>query len=80
MTILNLFWFQQATTAQPLEELAPLTHRGRKRRVPPTKPDLMGMVPEVVLVTDLKGGASEEPLLEAELLEGWVPPEGMTQV
>lgn len=40
----------------------------------------MGVIPKVVTVADLEGGATEERLLEAELPEGWVPPEAMTQV
>lgn len=42
------------------------------------EPDLMGMVLKVVVVIDLEGGTNKEPLLEAELPKGWVPPEGMT--
>lgn len=63
---------------QPIDEPAPLVQRGRKRRVPPAEPNLMGMIPEVVPVTDLKGGVGEELLPGAELPEGWVPPKGMT--
>lgn len=48
--------------------------------MPLTKPDLMGMVPEAMTVTSLGGEASEMPLPEAELLEGWLPPDGVTQV
>lgn len=40
----------------------------------------MGMVPEVVVVTDPKGWASEELLPKAKLLERWVPPKRMTHV
>lgn len=37
------------------------------------------MVLEAVIVIGLKDGASEVPLPEVEILEGWVPLEGMTQ-
>lgn len=40
----------------------------------------MDVVPEVVTMTGLGGEASEVPLPEVELPEGWVPPEGVTQV
>lgn len=31
-------------------------------------------------MTDLDGGASEEPLPDVELPVGWVPPKALTQV
>lgn len=31
-------------------------------------------------MTNFEGGVSDEPLPEAEVLEGWVPLEAMTQV
>lgn len=40
----------------------------------------MGMVLEVVIVTSLGGEVHEVPLPEVELLEGWVPLEGVAQV
>lgn len=40
----------------------------------------MGLIPEVIPVTDLDGGVTEEPLPEAEIPKGWMLPEVMTQV
>jgi len=34
----------------------------------------MDMIPKVVPIADLEGGVIEEPLTEAKLPEGWVPP------
>lgn len=48
--------------------------------MPPTEPDLMGLILEVVVVTELEGGVIEESLPEVETLASWVPPEAMTQV
>lgn len=38
------------------------------------------MVLEVVTMTILESGVSEEPLPEVELPKGWVPPKVMTHV
>lgn len=40
----------------------------------------MGMVPEVVTMTGLGGKISKVLLPVAELLKGWVPLKGVTQV
>lgn len=56
----------------------PPTKRGRKRKAPVVEPDLVGVIPEVVIVTNLEGKVSEEPLLDVELLEEWVPLEIVT--
>lgn len=40
----------------------------------------MGLILEVMPVTDLEGGVIEEPLPKAELPKSWVPPEVMTKV
>ena len=40
----------------------------------------MGPMPEVVTLPGVGGQISEVPLPEVELLKGWVPPEGVTQV
>lgn len=40
----------------------------------------MGLIPKVVPVTNLKGEVTEEPLPKAEIPEGWMSPEVMTQV
>lgn len=48
--------------------------------MPPTEPDLLGLIPEVVPMTDLEGGVIKEPLLEAETPTSWMPPKAMTQV
>lgn len=69
----------QGTTCR-VEEPTPPTRSGRKRKVIPAEPDLVGIVPKVVTMTDLEGGVSEEPLPKAELPEGWVPPKMVTQV
>lgn len=78
LMIFGFVWLYQATEAQPIEEPAPPTRRGRKRKALAAEPDLVGMVPEVVIVTNLEGGVNEEPLPNAELPEGWVPLEGVT--
>lgn len=44
------------------------------------KPDLLGLIPKVALVTNLKGGVIEEPLPEAETPASWLPPKAVTQV
>lgn len=49
-------------------------------RVPSAEPNLMGMMLEMVVVTDPGGRANEELLPEVELPEDWVPPKKMTQV
>lgn len=38
---------------------------GGRGGFPPIEPYLVGLIPEVVLVTDLEGGVTEEPLPEA---------------
>lgn len=43
------------------------TRRERKRQVFVMEPDLVGVIPEVVTVTNLKGRVIEEPLPNAEL-------------
>jgi len=45
----------------------PPTRRGRKRKAPVVEPNLVGVIPEVVTVTNLEGRVSEEPLPDAEL-------------
>lgn len=48
--------------------------------MPPTEPDLIGLIPKVVVMTDFEGGVIEEPLPEAETLASWVPPKTVSQV
>lgn len=76
----NLFGFSRQLTHSPQRNSHLLPGGiGRGRFLPP-EPDLVGMVPEVVTLTNVGGGVSEEPLPKAELPEGWVPSEMVTHV
>lgn len=46
--------------------------------MPPIEPDLMGLIPKVVVVTDLEGGVTEEPLPEAKTPTSSVPSKVVT--
>ncbi len=63
LTCLILSGSRGPTTDEPV----PPTRRGRKRKAHMVELDLVGVILEVVTVTDLKGRVSEEPLLDVEL-------------
>lgn len=75
-----LVWFYQAAEARLIDEPTLPTRKGKKRTALVVEPDLVGVIPETVIVTNLKGRVSEESLPNVELPGEWVPPETMTLV
>lgn len=45
----------------------PPTKSERKRKALMVEPNMVGVIPQVVMVTDLEGGVSEEPSPDVEL-------------
>lgn len=64
--------------ATPQEGEAPaLSRRRRERRASSEQvsvKSLLGVLPSLVFVTDVRGGTQELPLPESVLPEGWIPP------
>lgn len=61
----------------------PAPERGRKRRAPSEgalTESLLGMLPMMVTMTDVRGEIQELPLPDSTVLEDWVPPPSVTHV